>query len=201
MPPSIPLLFPTWLSVLPQQEYPPCVATQWASSCLWPLYAKYGISHQLLSTDTPAVREINAYSEHFIILSLSPLLSSTVSLILSQFLPGFLSLQLATQLIVCWMLPRFSSIALFLSSSCCQSDRCGEVHDTVGKACVYKCLLVQEHKNRFCAILDLYPSLATHKYTNHWPRLSFPNKLLELMALTDCACECLRLYLRLWTCF
>lgn len=54
LPPSIPL---TCLPVLqPQQQLnSPCVAAWWGSSCLWPLYAKRGISHQLASTDTPAV--------------------------------------------------------------------------------------------------------------------------------------------------
>ena len=39
-------------------------------SCLWPLYAKLGISHRQAASDSPEVREINVRQGHFIIVIL-----------------------------------------------------------------------------------------------------------------------------------
>lgn len=57
-------------------------------SCLWPLYAKLGISHSQAGGDRPEVREINARLGHFIIV-----------ILFFQTLP--LTFNFAPELIVC----------------------------------------------------------------------------------------------------
>lgn len=57
-------------------------------SCLWPLYAKLGISHSQAGCDRPEVREINARLGHFIIV-----------ILFFQTLP--LTFNFAPELIVC----------------------------------------------------------------------------------------------------
>lgn len=57
-------------------------------SCLWPLYAKLGISHSQAGCDRPEVREINARLGHFIIV-----------ILFFQTLP--LTFNFALELIVC----------------------------------------------------------------------------------------------------
>lgn len=117
-----------------QHLNPSCVAAWWGSSCLWPLYAKRGISHQLASTDTPAVWGRLMPTRDTLLFSPSlPLFSQSLSVSLSRSPSVFLPHQPVTQLIVCCVPPSSLSIALFLPPSfSCQSDRCGEVHDMGG---------------------------------------------------------------------
>lgn len=78
------LFHPRWPPVLQQQQFnSPCVAGQKASSWLWPLYAKCGISHQLASTDTPVVWGRLMPWRGTLLFSLSLFLGSRVSLPLS----------------------------------------------------------------------------------------------------------------------
>lgn len=105
LPPSLTFL----QHVQPQQQLnPPCVAAWWGGSCLWPLYAKCGISHQLASTDTPAVWGRLMPTRDTLLFSLPFSFSQSLSHALSVFLP----LQPATQLIVCSVPPSSPSIAI-----------------------------------------------------------------------------------------
>lgn len=138
----LPPLLPTCLPVyLPQRQLnPPCVAAWWGSSCLWPLYAKRGISHQLASTDTPAVWGRLMPTRDTLLFSLSPPLF--LSLSLSVFLP----LQPATQLIVCCVPPSSPSIALSLPPLPLSLARVTDVErymiwrGEMVSGCVFKCV-------------------------------------------------------------